>query len=338
MTSTEEKRRRRSGVEQPHVLFGPLASAVRDLSAACRPHQLWIMLDEWSALPLELQPLLADLLRRTFFAAPNVVVKIGAIQRRSRFYQSGTSGDYIGIELGADTSGSLDLDDFLLFNNNRCEVAAFFSRVLYKHLYVLMETQGFELAVKNEQEFIDLAFLSPQSFDELIWASEGVPRDAIQIAGAAANVAGEKPIATQHVHSGARDYFLRDKLGKTSNKAGALLDRLINKCVEERTRVLPLLRSGDSDNPLIQELYDLRLIHRVRQAVSLDEQDYATKYDIYLVDFGCFIDLISSGRIRTVNDGLSNSARLVTDANVKLRSQWMVNVKWSPWSGGMRGE
>lgn len=159
-----------------------------------------------------------------------------------------------------------------------------------------------------------------------------------QIAGSAANAAGDKPIATQNVHARARDYFLRDKMGKTSRNASDLLDRIINQCVEDHTRALPLLRSGDSDNPLVQELYDLRLIHRVRQAVSLDEGSYATKYDIYLVDFGCFVDLIPSGRIRTVNDGLSQSARLVTDANVRLKTQWMVNVKWSPWSGGMRGE
>jgi len=209
VASTTENRRRRSGVEQPHVLFGPLASAVRQVAEACRPHQLWIMLDEWSAVPLELQPLLADLLRRAFFAAPNVVVKIGAIQRRSRFYAGGGNGDYIGIELGADTSASLDLDDFLLFENNKRNVAAFFGQVLYKHLYALMESRGFEFAIKVEDDFIKEAFRSRQAFDELIYASAGVPRDAIQIAGSAANAAGDKPIATQNVHAGARDYFLR---------------------------------------------------------------------------------------------------------------------------------
>jgi hypothetical protein len=116
---------------------------------------------------------------------------------------------YIGIELGADTSASLDLDDFLLFENNKRNVAAFFGQVLYKHLYALMESRGFEFAIKVEDDFIKEAFRSRQAFDELIYASAGVPRDAIQIAGSAANAAGDKPIATQNVHAGARDYFLR---------------------------------------------------------------------------------------------------------------------------------
>src|SRR5262249_43490254 len=68
-----------------HVLLGPLSSAIQALAQALAPHQLWVLIDEWSALPPDLQPLMAELLRRTFFATSGVVVKISAIHGRSRF-------------------------------------------------------------------------------------------------------------------------------------------------------------------------------------------------------------------------------------------------------------
>jgi hypothetical protein len=83
--------------------------------------------DEWSSIPIELQPFLADMLRRNVFTAKGFVVKIGAIERRSNFSLHAHSGNYIGIELGADTAASVDMDHYLYFDNERADVEAFFA-------------------------------------------------------------------------------------------------------------------------------------------------------------------------------------------------------------------
>lgn len=49
---------------------------------------------------MDLQPLLADLVRRCMLPIPGVTVKIGAIEQRSRFRIADENG-YLGIEVGA---------------------------------------------------------------------------------------------------------------------------------------------------------------------------------------------------------------------------------------------
>ena len=91
------------------------------------------MLDEWSTIPLDLQPYLADLIRRAVFPVTGITVKIAAIEQRSNF-KIGPHGDYTGIEIGADASADVDLDDYMVFDN-QCWTAAleFFQELLFKH-------------------------------------------------------------------------------------------------------------------------------------------------------------------------------------------------------------
>lgn len=72
--------------------------------------RLWILIDEWSGgVPYELQPILADMIRRIFASFGRVAVKIGAVEHQSRFLLQEGRG-YVGLELGADTAETLSLD------------------------------------------------------------------------------------------------------------------------------------------------------------------------------------------------------------------------------------
>jgi hypothetical protein len=244
------------------------------------------------------------------------------LERQSHFIEiTGQGSEYVGIDLGADTAASLDLDDFLVFRADRSYALTFFSQLLYQHLVVLMSELGYEFIVKTAAEFREICFVS-QAFDELVRASEGVPRDALNVAGQAAAIAIDKPITVRNVQVAARDYFLRDKEGKISDKAQRLLNKIVSNCVERETRVLVLRRPHESDNYLVQTLYDNRLIHRIEQGVMMGN-DYSIKYDLYLVDFGCFVNMLSRGETRAVNDGTDIVSRRLLDgsrAMEKLRS------------------
>lgn len=320
--------RKQSGPEVLTVQFGMLGRALSSLLRAMAGRQLWLLLDEWSSIPRELQPYLADLLRRSFFPVTGICVKIGALERQSHFIEiTGQRSEYVGIDLGADTAASLDLDDFLVFRADRSHALTFFSQLLYQHLVVLMSELGYEFIVKTATEFREICFVS-QAFDELVRASEGVPRDALNVAGLAAAIATDKPITVRNVQVAARDYFLRDKEGKISDKAQALLNRIVRNCIERETRVLVLRRPHESDNYLVQTLYDNRLIHRIEQGVMMGN-DYSTKYDLYLVDFGCFVNMLSRGETRAVNDGTDVVSRRLLDgsrAMEKLRSGSVIQL------------
>jgi hypothetical protein len=307
--------RKQSGSEVLTVQFGMLGRALSSLLRAIAGRQLWLLLDEWSSIPGDLQPYLADLLRRSFFPVAGICVKIGALERQSHFIEiTGRGNEYVGIDLGADTAASLDLDDFLVFRADRSHAVNFFSQLLYQHLVVLMSELGYdEFSIKTAAEFREICFAG-QAFDELVRASEGVPRDALNVAGLAAAIAADKPITVRNIQAAAREYFLRDKEGKISDKAQELLNRIVRDCLERETRVLVLRRPRESDNYLVQALYDNRLIHRIEQGVMMGN-DYSVKYDLYLVDFGCFVNMLSRGETRMVSDGTDTVSRRLLDGS-----------------------
>lgn len=292
---------KRTGVEVSTVKFGPLGRALSALLRALRGRRLWLLLDEWSSIPRDLQPVLGDLLRRSFFPVPGIVVKIGALERQSVFRQNLAQGEYLGIDLGADTSASLDLDDFLVFRSDRSHAYTFFGDLLFQHVTVLMADLGYGFRVRDAVQFRRLAF-EGTGFAELVRAAEGVPRDALNIAGLAAALTPDAPIGARAVYAASREYFLRDKEGKISAEASRRLSYIVQRCVSIESRQLALRRPAESDDPVIQSLYDNRLLHRIEKGVTLDG-DFTEKYDLYLVDFGCFVDLFLRGEGLAVSDG-----------------------------------
>jgi hypothetical protein len=321
----------RTGNEIPAVKFGPLSRALASLTAALGDRRIWIMLDEWSSLPRDLQPILADLLRRSFFPVQGVAVKIGALTRQSLFRVDRETGDYLGLDLGADTSATVDLDDYLVFRDDRSHAESFYAELLYRHAVVLAEDFGKQLTIDGSERFQRTAF-SGTAFSTLTKAAEGVPRDALNISGLAASLAASRAITAQNIQLASRDYFLRDKEGKISNEASRLLSDIVQGCFERQTRRLALVRPQQSDNPLIQSLYDNRLLHKVQEGVYLDG-DYSQRYDVYLVDFGCLVDVLTHGGGRLVSDGTDTFGLVNKDpqhgGHLVMESKSFVSVNWS---------
>jgi hypothetical protein len=139
--------------------------------------EIWIIIDEWAEIPRELQPFLADLLRKTIFPIFGISIKIGAIEHRSCFRQSLPSTDYIGIEIGADVT-SLNLDEYMVFDNDEATSTDFFRNLIYKHINPLLPEENKFL---KSQQLISKTFTQSGAFTEFVRATEGVPRDAINI-------------------------------------------------------------------------------------------------------------------------------------------------------------
>ena len=122
----------------------------------------------------------------------------------------------IGLELGADTAASLDLDDFLLFRNDAAATMDFYGQLLFRHVTALAgraDRPNEDLArrLNTPTALIGELFASSDSFHHLVLGAEGVPRDALQIAGLAAGADYGRPITSWHVTTATRDFYLRDK-------------------------------------------------------------------------------------------------------------------------------
>jgi len=169
---------------------------------------------------------------------------------------------------------------------------------------------------------IRAAFATRAAFHNLVLGAEGVPRDALQIAGLAASGALDQPITTGHVAAATRDFFLRDKESHIpSGTARTVFTNFVDLCARHKSRIIPLRRDGESNDEVIQRLYDTRVIHRVRQGVSLDPNHPTDTYDVYVIDYGCFLGMLNSGRIRALEDGLDPGARFADADEVEIRAR-----------------
>lgn len=287
-----------SGVAQHAVHFGAVARYLGGIVDAIPVDRVWLLLDEWSSVPIDLQPLLADLFRRSVLPVRGVTLKIAAIEQRSEFHVP-RAGDYLGIELGADVAADLDLDDFLVFGNDADRAKEFFAELLFRHVVSFCEEEGMTDSVPNSgDEFVRVGFTQQGTFAELVRAAEGVPRDAINVANLAAMKANDEAISLPALRGAARTWYLRDKeaAATVNPEARDLLHWVIDEVIGERQARAFLLRQGDDrKHPLIRTLYDARVLHLVKKGVASKDQP-GVRFNVYGLDYGCYVELSTTAK------------------------------------------
>lgn len=290
------------GRQRPHLIFGNLGRAWRQLAEELAPRSIWLLLDEWTSLPAEIQPVLADLIRRTFLLSPNVVVKIGAVERAARFQERYEDGDYIGIELGADVPLSISIDEYLLGARGSGEAPCedFLQELIAKHLVNLVREFGYaDLKFPDAAAVCSSIFLDVDAWGEFEMAAEGVPRDALHILASAAQKAGSRAVGKAQVRLAAKQYYLNQKRPRVSHNRAvvSLLESLLNDVLVKRhRRTFSLLRDEDSLDPRIRELYESRLLHIVVSG-AYEPARPGTLYDVFAIDYGCFVDSLTETNV-----------------------------------------
>ncbi len=286
-----------SGVAQHAVHFGAVAGYLSSIVEALPVDRIWLLLDEWSSVPIDLQPLLADLFRRCVLPVRGITLKIAAIEQRSEFHIPRT-GDYMGIELGADVAADLDLDDFLVFGNDANRAKEFFAELLFRHVVSFCEDDITDSVPTTAAEFIQASFTQQGTFAELVRAAEGVPRDAINVANLAAMKANDEAISLPVLRGAARTWYLRDKEAAATVNPDArdLLHWVIDEVIGERQARAFLLRQGeDRKHPLIRTLYDARVLHLVKKGVASKDQP-GVRFNVYGLDYGCYVELSTTAK------------------------------------------
>lgn len=293
----QRNRETESGVARHRVHFGRVGAVLGRLGRELDPHRLWVVLDEWSSVPLDLQPLLGDLLRRALLPTQGITLKLGAIEQRTRFRIPLDAGDYLGLEVGADITADVNLDDFMVFDNDPGRAKHFFGDLLHKHYLAVVDDQDEEEdRPATREQLLQAAFTQVTALDEFIRAAEGVPRDAINIIGMCAQRALDDPISVNHVRAAAKTWYQRDKEAAVNANpdAHALLHWVIDEVIGERRARAFLLRS-DSGHDLIDLLFDARVLHILKKSISAHDQP-GIRYNVYKLDYGCYVDLISTAR------------------------------------------
>ncbi|WP_246861478.1 ATP-binding protein [Nocardioides sp. SYSU D00065] len=309
-STSSETQTTHTGNERVAINFGDMAKAIRDLAGSMQARRVWLLLDEWSSVPPDVQPYLAEFLVRCVLPLQIFTVKIAAIEQQSSFsIQDTATGARIGAEVGADIAANLDLDDFMVFEQGSDRAREFFVGLFFKHLTSGNDSQHQVAGLLNERDLIRLGFTDRRAFDELVRAAEGVPRDALNIASAAALKAVAERISVPNVRAAARAWFLKDKEAALSGQsdAGRLLNWIIDSVIRGKRARAFLVNRRDSRSPILMALFEARVLHLVRRGYSAQDQP-GERYDVFSIDYGAYVDLIQTnyepqGLLAAENEG-----------------------------------
>lgn len=290
--NSASERQKAIGQEETWINFGYFNRGMRQISRFIKERRIWILIDEWSTVPIDIQPILADLLRRALFTIPNVTVKIAAIEHRSVFKLDRERGSYIGMELGADITPAINLDDYLVFSNNHTRSRHFFENLIENHVRTIAAGIGVDL--RETRRVISSAFTQDNVFTEFVKATEGVPRDAMHILALAAQHANEAPISMPILRDTALSFYQTDKYStiQTNRENRLLLDWIRDTVIGGRkTRAFMLPVS--TDDVIIDRLFDRRALHIFSRSMSAAHRP-GERFIVYKLDYGCYVDLINT--------------------------------------------
>jgi hypothetical protein len=314
------------------ILFRDIGAALQRVVHDAGIKRLLILIDEWTAVPAELQPLLAEFLKRSLFPYPRITVKLAAIEHRCCLSIPLPLGNTLGFERGADIAGFLTLDDFFVYDLDEQQSLDLFAEVLFRH--VAAESDNYWLSgqgrpggligraprelvqqfaasryaepyylqrsigIKDGTEFTN-AFFKGDAFRELVLAGQGIARDFMYLFQEACfdTIRRKKVrIDVSCVRQVARAYFALDKFENLDTRQRALLMRMVNTVVgRHRSRSFMFDQELDSHS-VVRSLFDQRVVHLVRRGFIPEGEDIGRQYNVYTLDYGTYVGVLGTER------------------------------------------
>jgi hypothetical protein len=310
--------RTRRGHERLSLNFSDVARALRNVASSLGGRRVWLLLDEWSSVPTDIQPYLGAFLVRCVLPLPALTVKIAAIEHQTNFRTTTDQGMSIGIEVGADVSANVDLDEFMVFEQNQDVARQFFRGLFFKHVVAVTSASPI---LGTEADLIRDGFTDSRAFDELVRSAEGVPRDAINIAARAASHAGEQRISVPDVRWAAQRWFQTDKEAalRSREEATELLRWVIDEVIRGKRSRSFLVSQRHDKRPVLMSLFDARVLHLARRGYSAQDQP-GERYDVFSIDYGAYVDLINTQAAPSGNLPAESDAGFVDVPTPDLRT------------------
>lgn len=257
---------------------------------------LVVLVDEWSSLPSDIQPYLAEFLKRGILPLNAATLKVSALEYRCRF-REGPPEDYVGFELGADIATAPDLDDYFVYDRNPAHITDVYADVLYRHLSSELEEDYLKkYGVISGRQLASRLFTERATCGELARACEGVVRDLINIFTKAvfdSHRRGRDTIDKQAVLDSARQWFEQDKAQYLDDELQKILRRIVDDVIGKRKARSFLLPRELERNRAVQRLFDARVIHHMQRGYA-DKDNPGIRYNIYSIDYGTYVDLLGT--------------------------------------------
>lgn len=280
------------------IIFPELHRSLREVLELAET-QLFVLVDEWSSLPSDVQPYLAEFLKRGLLPLKEATIKISALEYRCRFSDVNQDGVF-GFELGADIATAPDLDDYFVFDRSPEQITDVYADVLYRHLSSELEDQYLSKmhGVSSGKQLASRLFTERATCSELARSCEGVIRDLINIFTKAffdAHRRGRHTIDKQAVLDSARQWFEQDKAQYLDKELQSVLRAIVDDVIGKKRARSFLLPRELERHPLIQRLFDARVLHHMQRGYA-DKDNPGVRYNIYTIDYGAYVDLIGTSK------------------------------------------
>lgn len=294
----------RSGQPQQALYYQEVGQALNDVLDSCKIENLTLLLDEWTAVPMEIQPLLADYLKRCFLAHPRICLKVASIRHRSQF-QTQIGDNRVGFEVGADVAATLELDENFVFEGNRKKSLSLFAELLHRHIQIEATQQAavqdylqVTYGIKSASDLVETIFTG-SAFTELVRAGEGIPRDFIQIFSKAffnSVGSGASQIDAGAIRVAANEWYGIDKSENLDTEEEELFNLISGHVVGKHRVTSFAVRKRQERHRLICELVDLRLFHLVRRNWMRDQANPGDRWTVFRIDYGSYAPLMGTKR------------------------------------------
>lgn len=297
-----------------YISFSEMSEIIKSFVESINIDRLYCLIDEWSEIPVLIQPLLAELLKRAFITL-KITIKIAAIPNRTRLMIE----NRIGLEDGGDIFG-YSLDNRFIYELHPDVTKKFFNELLFNQLNLVNPNLYKSFIDKTQMQpihsFLNM-FLANQALREILIASAGIPRDFLSIfIGAYNNFINRR---TEHKHLAVTDirtatvawYEVDKKKAVESNhNAKVMLDKIIKEIIVGRKRCHFIIPEKYETNTILSELIDLRIIHLRKRGIS-HKGNKGVSYNVYYLDYACY----TSSNIfhNRINSNLLNEIETIDD-------------------------
>lgn len=283
-----------------NLVFSNVIEHVESVLGELDVDRLLVVLDEWSNIPLDVQPLLADFLRRTFLASAKSYIVIGAVRDRTELIRRFQDGERIGMEVGHDIQYGADLDEHYVVHRSDdepCQLRGLLHKQLLAEVgEALLESMG----VVNGATLAQQLFQSEDAAIAASIASGGVARDYIKLirnASIAARWADEDRITRKTIDRVAVESFRNEKRIGLLRTEKQTLDSIVDYCLGSGPSIVFFLDDADAPE-LVTRLFDERAIHAIRR--SHFDPTTKNRFAIYAVDLGAALEhdaVLASGGV-----------------------------------------
>lgn len=309
------------------VDFSEIRAGLESLVDALEVDQIVFLIDEWSQIDIDVQPIFSELIRRTIGTSNKISCKIAALKFLTQFTTM-VKGRRIGLQPGVDITELADLNHIFTFDLDRKAVRHFLLYILIKHLL-----EEVALSIYNEDFYHDGKFIvanvarifdrlfghifeSQDAFDYFVRASEGNPRDFLAMVAecCATHGAAQLPITLRAVQASVISYFNTTKIAnfpESSMNSLKLFDEIFMSCLKKKTKIFSVSKPIDARSDALRDLWAQRIIHLIDNNYEYFDVENTSirSFAIYAVDYGKILGLRSNKAGGDELDGIVQSGK-----------------------------